>query len=145
MFDFHYSGNFQAEEKGTWFVGGGWRPRGWCPTCGTEIIYASGNAIRRTGEVIDRVNCNCGFSSEVYLVNWTGANVPPTADLAKAATIALSDADFVSNWARLRGVAPPTTKVEELIDRALGRGDQQAQQFLRDIQDWVLNRIPETK
>lgn len=50
--------------------------------------------------------------------------------------------EFVSNWARLRGISFPVTPLEREIDAATFRNDDIARQFISDVADLVWSRIP---
>jgi len=53
------------------------------------------------------------------------------------------NSEFVSNWARLRGIVLPATPIDRMIDEASGHDSGIARQFIADVFDLVLARLPE--
>jgi hypothetical protein len=53
------------------------------------------------------------------------------------------NAEFVSNWTRLRGVHLPATPLDRLIDEASGNDSGIARLFIADVFDVVIGRMPE--
>ena len=53
------------------------------------------------------------------------------------------DAEFVSNWERLRGVTLPRTTLDRMVDEASGHDSGIARLFIADVVDLVLARRPE--
>jgi len=64
--------------------------------------------------------------------------------LLEAARFAARHPEFVTNWARLRGIALPATPLDQLIDAASGHGDVIARQFLADVADLFCDRLPDS-
>jgi hypothetical protein len=53
-----------------------------------------------------------------------------------------ANTEFVSNWLRLRHNLPKSA-IEQMVDDATGRNDAIAKQFIADVQDLVLDRLPQ--
>jgi hypothetical protein len=64
-----------------------------------------------------------------------------TPEVAAAARFAAGHPEFVTNWARLRGIPLPTTPLDSLIDAASGHGEATARRFLLDVKDLICDRL----
>lgn len=66
-----------------------------------------------------------------------------TPQLVGVVTMAARNAEFVTNWARLRGVTLPCTPIERLIDETSGHGAAIARQFIDDVAELFVGRMTE--
>lgn len=55
---------------------------------------------------------------------------------------AAGNAEFVSNWMRLRGISLATSPIDMMIDDATGRNAETAKLFLADVHDLIWSRLP---
>ena len=55
---------------------------------------------------------------------------------------AMAMPEFVANWMRLTGIAPPKSELDRMIDEASGYGSEVARRFLADVKGLVYDRLP---
>lgn len=59
------------------------------------------------------------------------------------ASAAACNTEFISQWARLRGLPPPPrSAIEAMVDQATGAIESQCELFLRGVLDLIYLRLP---
>lgn len=54
--------------------------------------------------------------------------------------VALSDVEYVENWARLRNIKIPRSTIERMVCEATGEASGIARQFIEDVYELIYQR-----
>lgn len=64
--------------------------------------------------------------------------------LLYAVVVCAENDEFVAQWARLRGVVLPADPISQMVDKATEYDRFIFEQFVADVQDLVVDRLPLT-